>query len=96
MTNSELIDDEKRASLLAAGWSQLPDRDAIWKSFEFRNFREAFGFMTGVALMAEKLNHHPEWSNVYKNVDITLTTHSAGGLSELDGKLADEIERLAS
>jgi len=94
MTQS--ITPQEREDLAKAGWSKMPDRDAVSKEFQFRNFREAFGFMTGVALMAEKLDHHPEWSNVYKTVQITLTTHSAGGLSQLDAKLAAEIEKLAS
>jgi 4a-hydroxytetrahydrobiopterin dehydratase len=85
----------------AAGLKQLKDwhlcdgREAITKSFRFHNFREAFGFMTQVALMAEKMNHHPEWSNVYRTVDITLATHDVGGLSQLDLNLAAEIDRIA-
>ena len=93
---TDALTKTKLDELTAKGWSEADGGKKLSKRFEFRNFREAFGFMTGVALMAEKLDHHPEWSNVYKTVDITLTTHSAGGLSELDGKLADEIERLAS
>jgi 4a-hydroxytetrahydrobiopterin dehydratase len=86
----------------AAGLNSLPDwhlcegREAISKSFKFRDFREAFGFMTQVALVAEKMNHHPEWSNVYRTVDITLATHDVGGLSELDLELASKINRIAS
>lgn len=79
-----------------AGWAMVAGRDAIARSFVFRNFVEAFGFMTKVALKAEKMNHHPEWSNVYKHVDITLTTHDAGGLTELDIKLAKAIDRIAA
>ncbi|MEO8529716.1 MAG: 4a-hydroxytetrahydrobiopterin dehydratase [Deltaproteobacteria bacterium] len=93
---TEKITTEQRADLKAAGWTDASGRDAVTKEFVFRNFREAFAFMTGVALMAEKLDHHPEWSNVYKTVNITLTTHSTGGLSELDAKLATEIDKLAS
>lgn len=70
------------------GWQDVQGRDAIHKQFEFKDFNAAFAFMTRVALMAEKMNHHPEWFNVYKRVDITLTTHDAGGLSERDIKLA--------
>jgi 4a-hydroxytetrahydrobiopterin dehydratase len=92
----EPVTVKDRAELTAAGWAPEAGRDAITKLFEFKNFREAFAFMTGVALMAEKLDHHPEWSNVYKKVTITLTTHSTGGLSELDVKLAREIDRLAT
>jgi 4a-hydroxytetrahydrobiopterin dehydratase len=86
----------------AAGLNALPDwhlcegREAISKSFKFRDFKEAFGFMTQVALAAEKMNHHPEWSNVYRSVDITLSTHDVGGLSVLDLKLAEVINRIAS
>ncbi|CTQ56779.1 Putative pterin-4-alpha-carbinolamine dehydratase [Roseibium album] len=85
----------------AAGLNALPDwhlcegREAISKSFKFRDFKEAFGFMTQVALAAEKMNHHPEWSNVYRSVDITLSTHDVGGLSVLDLKLAEVINRIA-
>jgi 4a-hydroxytetrahydrobiopterin dehydratase len=70
------------------GWKAVRDGRAIEKQFVFRDFRQAFGFMTECALAAEKLDHHPEWSNVYKKVDVTLTTHSAGGVTELDFKLA--------
>ena len=75
------------------GWCRLNDRDAIRKSLTFKNFNEAFAFMTKVALMAEKMNHHPEWFNVYNRVDITLTTHDAGGLSIKDIKLARFIDK---
>ena len=71
-----------------AGWSLAGDGEAIHKRFTFKNFGETFGFMTRVALAAEKLDHHPEWSNVYKTVDVKLNTHDAGGLTELDFKLA--------
>lgn len=77
------------------GWQQDEGRSAISKSFVFANFVEAFGFMTKVALIAEKMDHHPEWSNVYKTVDVTLTTHSAGGITELDTKLAAKMDALA-
>jgi len=75
-------------------WSMVADRPAITKTFIFGNFVEAFGFMTRAALIAEKMNHHPEWSNVYKTVVVTLTTHSAGGLTELDIKLAKAMDAL--
>jgi 4a-hydroxytetrahydrobiopterin dehydratase len=71
-------------------------RDAIARKFVFRDFSEAFGFMARAALIAEKLDHHPEWFNVYKTVDVTLSTHDAGGLTELDVKLAEAMDRLAS
>jgi 4a-hydroxytetrahydrobiopterin dehydratase len=67
---------------------------AIERRFKFRNFSEAFAFMARVALIAEKQDHHPEWSNVYNSVNITLTTHDAGGLSERDVKMAKAIDRL--
>jgi 4a-hydroxytetrahydrobiopterin dehydratase len=81
--------------LLAAGWQTTEGRDAIRKTYAFANFVEAFGFMTRVALHAEKLNHHPEWFNVYRTVEVTLSTHDAGGLTELDVKLATRMDRLA-
>ena len=77
------------------GWSRAVDRDAIVKRFSFANFSEAFAFMTRGAMMAEKLNHHPEWFNVYKTVDVTLTTHDCGGVSALDIKLARALDRFA-
>lgn len=81
--------------LLANGWTMQDGRDAIQKTFVFTNFIEAFGFMTRAALWAEKWNHHPEWSNVYKTVEVTLTTHDADGLSALDAKLGAKMDRLA-
>ena len=83
------------APLLANGWSHDAGRDALSKTFKFKNFVEAFGWMTQIAIHAEKLNHHPEWSNVYRTVDVTLTTHDANGLSELDAKLARTMDALA-
>jgi 4a-hydroxytetrahydrobiopterin dehydratase len=81
--------DERRDALAGlSGWSLEEDRDAIRRSFKFKDFNEAFGFMTRVALAAEKLNHHPEWSNAYNRVEMVLTTHSAGGLTALDIALA--------
>ncbi len=81
-------------ALTGAGWQLVDERDAIRKLFVFKNFVEAFGFMTKVAILAEKMNHHPEWSNVYKTVDVTLTTHDADGLSALDVKLAKKMDGL--
>lgn len=92
---TDAISNEDRAALLANGWAMAEEREALEKSFVFANFVEAFGFMTRVALWAEKLNHHPEWSNVYKTVDVTLTTHDTGGLSVLDAKLAKKMDALA-
>jgi 4a-hydroxytetrahydrobiopterin dehydratase len=79
-----------------AGWRAAEGREAISKRFVFRDFSEAFGFMTRVALLAETMNHHPEWSNVYKTVDVTLTTHDAGGLTELDVRLARAMDAIAA
>lgn len=86
---------EALAELSGSGWTETEGRDAIAKQFTFTNFVEAFGFMTKVAIWAEKWNHHPEWDNVYKTVNVTLTTHDAGGLSELDVKLAKKMDQLA-
>ncbi|MGJ8622075.1 MAG: 4a-hydroxytetrahydrobiopterin dehydratase [Yoonia sp.] len=86
----ELIDP-----LLANGWTLKGENVAIEKTFTFTNFVEAFGFMTRAAIHAEKLNHHPEWSNVYKTVNVTLTTHDVDGLSALDAKLGAIMDKLA-
>ncbi len=74
------------------GWGEVEGRDAISKSFTFADFNAAFGWMARVALMAEKMNHHPEWSNVWNRVDVTLSTHDAGGLTELDIRLAKKMD----
>ena len=76
------------------GWSEVADRDAITKKFVFADFNAAFGFMTRAALIAEKLDHHPEWFNVYKTVDVTLSTHDAGGVTERDIKLAEAMDKM--
>ena len=76
------------------GWQYDRQRNALVRRFEFSDFSAAFGFMTRVALAAEKRDHHPEWSNVYKRVEIALTTHSAGGISALDVELAAAIDAL--
>jgi 4a-hydroxytetrahydrobiopterin dehydratase len=78
-----------------AGWTEVAGRDAIGKKFVFKDFNQAFGFMTRAALVAEKMDHHPEWFNVYKTVEVTLATHDASGVTELDVKLATEMDRLA-
>jgi 4a-hydroxytetrahydrobiopterin dehydratase len=96
MPAEKLTDHSLLDPLLASGWSKTPGRDAIAKTFVFRNFIEAFGFMTRAALWAEKWNHHPEWSNVYKTVNVTLTTHDVDGLSDLDIKLATKLNALAA
>ena len=80
--------------LLQAGWALDEGRDAISKTYVFKNFVDAFGFMTRAAIWAEKWNHHPEWSNVYKTVTVTLSTHDVGGLSPLDVKLARKMDTL--
>lgn len=80
--------------LLEAGWTLLEDRDAISKTYKFDDFTEAFGWMTRAAMWAEKWNHHPEWSNVYNSVEVTLTTHDVDGLSSLDAKLARKLDAL--
>ena len=77
------------------GWRELSGRDAIAKTFTFKDFNQAFGFMTRVALTAEKMDHHPEWSNVYKTVDVTLSTHDAGGVTQKDIALAKAMEKFA-
>jgi 4a-hydroxytetrahydrobiopterin dehydratase len=76
-------------------WKEVPGRDAIQRSFTFADFTQAWGFMTKVALAAEKADHHPEWSNVYNKVEITLSTHDAGGLSDKDVALAKFIDQVA-
>jgi 4a-hydroxytetrahydrobiopterin dehydratase len=87
---------ERQAALKRlSGWQDVEGRDAIAKRFVFADFGAAFGFMTQVALVAEKMDHHPEWTNVYKTVDVTLSSHDAGGVSARDIKLAEAIERIA-
>src|SRR3954463_6745538 len=91
------LEGEARKSALAQlkDWHELPNRDAIAKKFVFRDFNEAFGFMARAALVAEKMDHHPEWSNVYKTVEVTLSTHDAGGLTEKDLALAKAMNKFA-
>ena len=92
----KLSPDEREAALAElAGWSAVEGRDAIAKSFRFADFNSAFGFMSRVALMAEKMDHHPEWFNVYNKVEVTLSTHDAGGLTELDLRLARFCDKVA-
>ena len=85
----------KDALAKLTGWSEVTGRDAIARKFVFADFNAAFGFMTRAALIAEKMDHHPEWFNVYKTVEVTLSTHDAGGVTERDIKLAQEMDRLA-
>lgn len=94
---AEKLTDAARAAALTelGGWSLDDDRDAISRQFVFKDFIQAFSFMSQSALIAEKLNHHPEWSNVYKTVNVTLTTHDCSGLSELDIKLAKAMDKIA-
>jgi len=95
---TELLSEEARTLLLdplrKTGWEQVDGRDAIAKTFVFDNFIEAFGWMTRAAIWAEKWDHHPEWCNVYKTVDVVLITHDVGGLSALDAKLARKLDSL--
>jgi 4a-hydroxytetrahydrobiopterin dehydratase len=92
------LTDTEISTLLTVlpGWSKLSGRDAIAKRLTFANFRQAFAFMTEVAFEAEKLDHHPEWTNVYNRIDIVLATHSVDGLSALDEKLAVKIDKAAA
>jgi 4a-hydroxytetrahydrobiopterin dehydratase len=92
----EKLDDAARAALPGTlpGWTPVAGRDAIRRDFRFRDFSEAWGFMARVALLAEKQDHHPEWSNVWNRVEIVLTTHDAGGLSARDVALAAAIDAL--
>uniref|UniRef100_A0A286XV00 4a-hydroxytetrahydrobiopterin dehydratase n=3 Tax=Cavia porcellus TaxID=10141 RepID=A0A286XV00_CAVPO len=96
-SDSQLLTPEERNQILLdlknAGWSELSERNAIYKEFSFKNFNQAFGFMSRVALQAEKINHHPEWFNVYNKVQITLTSHDCGGLTKRDVQLAKFIEK---
>ena len=79
-----------------SGWNLAADKDALAKTFTFKDFSESFGFMTRCALLAEKMNHHPEWFNVYNRVEITLNTHDAGGVTELDLKMARAMNLYAA
>ena len=84
--NDELL------SLLNNDWKIVDNRDAIFKKFKFKSFIQAFSWMTSVAIIAEKMDHHPEWANVYSTVEVTLTTHSVGGLTKLDLTLARKMD----
>lgn len=94
----KLTEDQRETllkPLLASGWSMVQNRDAIYREYIFKDFIEAFGFMTKIALMAEKMNHHPEWFNVYNKVQITLATHDVSGLSQKDVTLANFVDEVA-
>ncbi len=97
MSRPSKLEGAALAAALAAlsGWSEVAGRDAIQRTFRFKDFNEAWGFMSRAALVAEAMNHHPEWANVWNRVDVTLSTHDAGGITELDAKLAAEMNRLA-
>jgi 4a-hydroxytetrahydrobiopterin dehydratase len=94
---AEKLTGEARRQALTRlpGWVEVPGRDAIAKTFVFKDFNEAFGFMSRVALVAEKHDHHPEWKNVYKTVEVVLSTHDAGGLTARDVALAEAMDRIA-
>ncbi len=94
----EKLSPEGRKAALSAlsGWSDVEGRDAIRRVFQFKDFNEAWGFMNRVALVAEQMDHHPEWFNVYNKVDVTLSTHDAGGLTALDVTLATKMDEFAA
>jgi 4a-hydroxytetrahydrobiopterin dehydratase len=95
---AERLSAEARKQALGglAGWSEVQGREAIRKTFVFKDFNEAFGFMTRAALVAEKMDHHPEWRNVYKTVEVELSTHDAGGVTTLDIELAKAMNAIAN
>ncbi len=96
MARNRLTENELNEALTELdGWQKVEGREAIAKSFKFKDFIAAFGFMTRAALHAEKLDHHPEWFNVYNRVDVTLATHSENGITELDIKLAHKMNAIA-
>jgi 4a-hydroxytetrahydrobiopterin dehydratase len=94
---AERLTSGARQAALArlTGWRECEGRDAITRTFAFADFNEAFGFMARVALIAEKMNHHPEWLNVWRTVAVTLSTHESGGLTERDLRLAEAMDRVA-
>ncbi len=94
---SDRLDPAARAAALAAlpAWAAAPDRDAITRTYRFADFSEAFGFMARAALVAEKMDHHPEWTNVYDKVTVVLTSHDAGGVTARDIRLAEAMDRIA-
>jgi 4a-hydroxytetrahydrobiopterin dehydratase len=94
---AQKLDAALRAAMPARlpGWQLASGRDALQKTFKFKDFSEAFGFMSRAALVAEKMDHHPEWTNVWNRVEVTLATHSAGGLTELDLELAEAMDSIA-
>ena len=94
---AERLSAEARRSALKnlSGWTEVPNREAIARTFTFKDFNEAFGFMSRAALVAEKRDHHPEWRNVYKTVEVVLATHDAGGVTALDVELAKAMNAIA-
>ena len=97
MTDKALVGVERAKALHELkGWAEAKGRDAITKTYQFKSFSQAWGFMSRVALYAEKEDHHPEWTNVYGRVDVTLSTHTAGGVTEKDVALARKMEALAN
>ena len=95
---ASLLTEQERAILKTelAHWTLVPKRDAITRTYLFKDFKSAFAFMTQCALHAEGMNHHPEWFNVWKRVEVTLSTHDAGGLTQLDIELASTMDRCAT
>jgi len=94
--SGKLTGDARKTALAGLkGWLEVTGRDAITKKFVFKDFNQAFGFMSRAALVAEKMDHHPEWFNVYKTVEVTLSTHDAGGLTDRDVKLAEAMDKIA-
>ena len=91
-----LTDRSALEPLLGSGWTMMAGRDALTKDFKFKNFRQAWAWMSEMALWAEKLDHHPEWSNTYNRVKVVLTTHDCDGLSELDIAMATHMEAATS
>ena len=97
MTDKPLVGVERAKALHELhGWAEAKGRDAITKTYQFKSFSQAWGFMSRVALYAEKEDHHPEWTNVYGRVDVTLSTHTASGVTEKDVALARKMEALAN
>jgi 4a-hydroxytetrahydrobiopterin dehydratase len=95
---AQKLDETARKGLAQRlpAWRMAEGRDAIQRTFKFKDFSEAFGFMARAALVAEKMDHHPEWTNVWNRVEVVLSTHDAGGLTERDLKLAEAMDRLAA
>ena len=97
MTDKPLVGVERAKALHELhGWAEAKGRDAITRTYQFKSFSQAWGFMSRVALYAEKEDHHPEWTNVYGRVEVTLSTHTAGGVTEKDVALAQKMELLAN